>query len=98
MIRQHAQALQQETVTVHRELAPIFPELSSAEASESIEIANDSDLVRAIERLFDLCSEQERTVRSAFAISTDPSNASAVRTTHFWRSLKSAEKLAGQIS
>ncbi len=97
MIRQHAQALQQETVTLRRELAPLFPGASSDEGSAGIEIGSDSDLVRAIERLFDLCSEQERTVRSAFTISTDPSNAPAIRTQHFWRSLKSAERLAAQI-
>jgi RNA polymerase sigma factor (sigma-70 family) len=98
MIRQHARALQQEIVTLRRELAPIFPGASSDEASAGIEIGSDSDLVRAIERLFDLCSEQERTVRSAFAISTDPSSAPAIKTAHFWQSLKSAERLAAQIS
>jgi len=97
MIGEHAQALLQETASLRQELQVIFSNQISDSATEEIELGSDRDLARAIERLFDLCSQYTQVVRSAFIISSENTNAQVIRTGQFWRSLKRVESLGTKI-
>jgi DNA-directed RNA polymerase specialized sigma24 family protein len=97
MIGEHAQALLQKTASLRLELQVVFPNQITDSATEEIEVSNDKDLSLAIERLFDLCSQYTQVARSAFIISSEKTNAQAIRTGQFWRSLKRAESLATKI-
>jgi len=97
LIRQHAQAIQRQTRAVREELEPVFFPKSADSSEEYFQIRTDADLVQAAERLFGLCSKNDKVIRSAFSISPDSSNASALRTKQFFSSLKSMERLAVTI-
>jgi DNA-directed RNA polymerase specialized sigma24 family protein len=97
LITQHAQALQQESAAMRRGIGPLFP-FASQSASESAVIKSDADLARAAEHLFQMCSENDRVILSAFSISSDSSKASSIKSVTFWRSLQEAETLAVRIS
>jgi hypothetical protein len=97
LIKQHAQALQQESAAMRREIGPLFS-FASQSASESAVIKSDADLARAAEHLFQMCSENDRVILSAFSISSDSSKASLIKSVTFWRSLQAAETLAVRIS
>src|SRR5260370_25698319 len=98
LIRSHAQGLQQETRALRQELEPIFQIGSAADGfPPDSEITDDASLIRAAERLFQLCSINDEVIRSAFSVSSGNSQASAIRTPQFWRALKSAESLAAKI-
>ncbi len=97
LIRQHAEALARGNEVLRRDLSPVFA-VSSAGEGESFAINSDDDLIRAIERLFEVCAANDRVVRQAFAITPDGSKDSTIKTPQFWRSLKSAEALAASIA
>ncbi len=97
MIGEHAQALSQQTESFRQELQLIFSNQNTDNATEEIELNNDKDLSRAIERLFDLCSQYTQIVRSAFIISSEGTNAQVFRAGQFWRSLKRSESLGTKI-
>lgn len=97
LISQHAQVLQRQTQTIREELQPIFFSGSETRAGDAFEIRSDADIVRAVDQLFELCSANDKVIRSAFSISPDRSRASALRTAAFWGSLKSIERCAARI-
>jgi ribonuclease HI len=93
MIREHAQVLRRETERLRLEIEALFFQ----ETSDDIQsLGSDSDSgadLKAAERLFALASENERTIRKAFAVSSDV-EFPVVRTERFRRSLKAAEEIA----
>jgi len=98
LVRSHANAFQAETAALRQELQPIFFSSSPQGASaESATITNDSELARAVVRLFDLGSANDETVRAAFSISAGVPSRSALITSTFWGLLKSTENLAAAI-
>ena len=99
IVRPHAHSVRQETASLRLELQPVFPSAASAAGGdEKIEISNDADLLRAIERLFEVCAANDRMVSSAFAIKSQTTNVSDLQGSQFWRSLRRAENLAAKIS
>ena len=99
MIAAHGVTVERETRALRQELEPpFFPVQPADEWRDEIEIANDQDLIRAVERLFELCSANHNVTRSAFAISPESARVSALKTAQFWRSLRSAERLAARIN
>jgi hypothetical protein len=98
LIRRHAQGLQQESAVLRREVAPLFPAVSAQNDSETIEIQSDADLARAVQRLFGICSENDRAIRLAFSVSPESSSDYAIKSAQFWRSLQNAEALAATVS
>ncbi len=102
MIQAHAGVIQRETIMLWQELQPVFFPSSSAAlldgAEEEPAITDESDLVAAADRLFALCSANERSVNSAFTLSANTSLGAAIKTPLFRRSLKSAEELAAKIN
>jgi hypothetical protein len=97
LIKQHAGGLAQQNESMRRELSPVFS-VGGAGEGEGIAIKSDDDLVRAIERLLEVCSANDRVIRQAFAITPDGSRDSTIKTVQFWRSLRNAESLAHGIS
>ncbi len=97
LLRAHAQAVERELGNLRRDLGP-FTSSGSPGSEESVRIDNDQDFQEAVHRLFELCSASDQAVRSAFTISESSSNASAIKSTQFFRSLSEAEALAGRIS
>ncbi len=95
MIREHAEALEHETAALRQEIGPVFFSPSPSIAAEEIEIAGDVEVERAVERLHKLALTNNDTIRAAFTISAQSSN--GVKSSEFWRSLTSAEKLAARI-
>ena len=99
VIRAHARNCEQEAKRLRLELQPIFfPGGSPGAASDSFVIIDDASLARAAARLFELASANDRVVRSAFTISSEPTVTTVIRASQFWESLKSAESLAGLLS
>ncbi len=99
LIRGHAAAFGRESGQLRQQLAPIFfPGGASDDGISEGAIASDADLLRAVERLIAVASANDQAVTTAFTTSTSTSAVSAIKTTQFFRSLKSAEKLAQQIA
>jgi DNA-directed RNA polymerase specialized sigma24 family protein len=98
LIRRHAQALQEESAVLRREVAPVFPVVVAQNSNETAEIQSDVDLARAAQRLFGICSENDRAIRLAFSISPESSSDYAIKGAQFWRSLQNAEALAARVS
>jgi len=98
LIRQHAQALRRNLVTLREGFGPIFPAAALSQSSRGVpEINNDTELARAIGRLFELCTASDTEIRSGLSVSPDTTNAVAIKTSQFWLSFKNAEDLALKI-
>ena len=98
LIRSHARDYQNEVVALRRQLQPIFAGSSAGPGASVPEITDDASLARAVEQLFSLASANDGVIRSAFATSSESSATSAISSPQFWRSLTSAEGLAGKIA
>lgn len=102
LLRAHAQALDRELGGLRRELGPFISSESPTGSQEGMKqepmkLDTDRDLQQAVHRLFELCSAIDQAVRSAFTISENNSNASAIRSAQFSRSLSGAKALAKSI-
>jgi hypothetical protein len=98
LIRGHAQTLRQETTRLRQELSPVFwPSAPAAETDQEIPMAGAEELMRAAERLLELCTAHDRVISAAFAISPNTERAAAVKDQQFERSLRRAESLAAKI-
>src|SRR3989442_8070748 len=99
IVRAHAQSVRQETAVLRQELQPVFPASASAQGGEEqMEISKDDDLLREIERLFEVCAANDRMVSSAFTIKSQTASGADLQGPQFWRSLRRAEQLAANIS
>jgi hypothetical protein len=95
LVKQHAQAVHEETAMLERELGPVFPGMPSTNVQQTV-IGNERELIDAVERLFILCSANDRAISAAFTISP-VSRGDAIKSVQFWRSLKSTASLASRI-
>src|ERR1051325_4516921 len=99
VIRSHAHAFEQETRMLRQELQPIFFFGGSiGDGSEAVDITDDASLAQAIQRLLEIGLANDEVIRSAFAVSSEGSNTTGIRSRRFWHSLGSAEALAAKIS
>lgn len=98
MIRKHAGQFQRETMMLRNDLSPVFDVAQSATATEGdSNITDTADLIRAVAQLVELGSANDAAIQSAFNISANTPDSSAIKTTQFWRALVSAEQLAAKI-
>jgi hypothetical protein len=98
LIRSHARAYRQEVSELRRELKPIFFASASGESPpDGFQLADMASVARAIERLFELGSANDRVILSAFTTSSESANVTAIKTQRFWQSLQAAEALAARI-
>jgi hypothetical protein len=97
LVRGHARALQTEIIALRRDLETAFPNSALVQVAPAGGITDPGELLRAIERLFELSAANDQTIRAAFSISNGPST-TAIRAPQFWRSLAIAESMAGKIA
>jgi hypothetical protein len=97
MIAQHARALHQETASLRRELEQAFPVLAAGN-EVGIDVTSDEAIVRAAQQLFVLSVNNDDNMHRTFAVFVGKQGNVPVKSPQFWRSLKSAEALAGVIS
>jgi hypothetical protein len=98
LIRSHAIAFEHDTVTLRRELQPVF--FPSAEADTSgfdLRIENDADLVRAVQKLFEMAAANYDRVRGSFSVSSGSTGVAPLKSFEFWNSLIESEKAALRI-
>jgi len=95
MLRQHVAAFERESGLLRQEIQPVFFSGASSNVADENVIVSDAELARAVERLHSLALSNNQAIRSTFTISSQSS--SAVKSSQFWRSLASAEKLAARI-
>src|SRR6266536_507796 len=93
MIAAHAAAFLRDTGSIRQDLTPMFGAAGSASADETVDVTDDASLLRAASRLAQLASVVNEGIQSDFTISTGGRSAN-VKTAQFWRSLKSAERVA----
>ena len=94
MLKGYAAAVRRETAALRGELQPVFGDVSDA-GGESV--TSDADLIASARRLFELASQNDRVIRSAFTISSGGTSVSAIKSAQFRRSLGQAEALAAAI-
>jgi RNA polymerase sigma factor (sigma-70 family) len=98
MLRDHAQALQRELSGLRQELRPFFDSSRGLSPQDIPTIKSDQDLQEAANQLFELCSANDQSLRSAFTASPNSSSAAGIKSPRFWSSLRSAEVIANKIA
>jgi hypothetical protein len=99
LIRAHADAFERESAHLRQQLAPIFfPGGAGEDGGAESPITSDADLLRAVERLIAVASANDQAVTAAFTVSANAGAGSAIKTAQFFRSLRSAERLAQEIA
>jgi RNA polymerase sigma factor (sigma-70 family) len=93
LVRGHARGFAQETAALRQDLSPVFGGNAGGQGAPAIN--DDSSLIRAVTRLFELGAVNDRIVRSALSISTDRSGAALSQ--EFFRSLRTTEGLAAAV-
>jgi hypothetical protein len=96
LINEHVQAFLRETTALRRELEPMFA--TAAPAEMEAEITNDAELARAVKHLFELASTNDESVSTSFSLFSGRQERVLVKSPQFWRSFRSAEKLAERIA
>jgi RNA polymerase sigma factor (sigma-70 family) len=98
ILREHAQALQRELVSLRQDLRP-FADSNAGIGSQDIPtIDTDHDLQQVTNRLLELCSANDQSLRSAFTASPNSSNSDGIKSPRFWSSLSGAEIIAARIA
>jgi len=67
------------------------------DGGDSESVTSDADLIRTAKKLYELAAANDRTIRSAFTLSSGTASVSAVKSQQFRRSLGTAENLAAAI-
>jgi hypothetical protein len=94
ILRGYAAAVRQESVALRVELEAAiggFPE------GRGESISSDADLITSAKQLYELASQTDRAVRSAFTYSNSGGSAAAVKNQQFRRNLARLESLAAAI-
>lgn len=95
LIKNHARAFENESRNLRGQLEPIFG--AGGAGSAAGPITDDASLIRAVDRLVALAGTNYEVVRSAFTVTRNSSQFSAIKSPQFWQSLRSAEALAARI-
>jgi hypothetical protein len=98
LLAEHAQGYQRELEQLRQQLQPIFPAAASRTAATESRITSDEELIRAINRLFELAATNDEALCQSFSVSTEKVTAAAVKRPDFWRSVSVAENLAARIT
>lgn len=97
ILRDHVLSFQREISMLRQELQRVFPTRPVKDGPPQPAINSEDDLVRAIDRLFDLGSATDIAIRQAFTISGSDSSFLTIKTEGFWRRIRSSEELAVEI-
>ena len=98
LLVEHAQGYRREFEKLRQQLQPIFPLASSGRTATYDKITGDEDLIRGIDRLFELAATNDEALCLSFSLSTEAVKEAAVRKQEFWRSVGAAENLAAQVA
>lgn len=93
LVRSHARAFQQEIAAVRQDLTPVFGGGAGGVGAPTVD--DDAELIRAVNRLFELGSLNDRAVRAALSISSD--GVAGNLGSDFFRSLRTTEDIAAAI-
>lgn len=96
LIRSHASAIREECEGLQNELRPVFGSVNAG-ASETPDVEDVTSLPRAVDALVTLASTNDTVIRSAFTLSASGPGFTAIKTSQFWQSLKTAESLAVKL-
>ena len=94
ILKGYAATVRRETAALRGELQPVF---GAMDGGDSESVTSDADLIRTAKKLFELAAANDRTIRSAFTLSSGTASVSAVKSQQFRRSLGTAENLAAAI-
>ncbi len=97
LVRSHARSFQEETAALSQELSPIFFPSGVSSGPSGPVITEDSELVQAVFKLFEIGAANDGAIRSAFSVSTDGSVSSVNVSQALQASLKRAEEQAARI-
>ncbi len=98
LVRSHARSYRQEATGLRQELRTVFfPSASQGGAQDGSEITDTASLMRAIERLFEIGTANDRVILWAFTTSIEGATVTAIKSQQFWQSLHTAEVLAARI-
>ena len=94
ILKGYAATVRRETAALRGELQPVF---GAMDGGDSENVTSDADLIRTAKKLYELAAANDRTIRSAFTLSSGTASVSAVKSQQFRRSLGTAENLAAAI-
>jgi hypothetical protein len=95
-----ARVVRQETRRLREHLEPVFFRNAplGEQPADDDDIKTAADLKRVAEKLFEQTRNNDRAIRSVFAISAETNTPAVVLTSQLWNSLRRVEKLAESIS
>jgi DNA-directed RNA polymerase specialized sigma24 family protein len=95
MVADHLRVIQNESARLATELAPIFTEPATGEPGYQ---SGGTGAIGSIDRLYELVLSNENAISAALTVSASGEvSACPIRTAQFWRSLKTAERLAASM-
>jgi hypothetical protein len=97
ILQSHIRAFVRETALIREELRPVFFAESPETAAAPEAIGNDAELRRAIEDLIETATANDRVIAGAFTVSDSEAALTSLQTAEFWRSLRTAERLAESV-
>ena len=96
LVRTYAGAIREECEGLQSELRPVFG-LANADAAGTPDVGDVTSLPSAVDTLVTLAATNDTVVRSAFTLSASGPGFTAIKTSQFWQSLKTAEALAAKL-
>jgi hypothetical protein len=98
LVRNHAEALRRELLTLEGELQRTLLATDSAiPQAEAVEILDDASLLNAIERLHGLVLATDQIVRASFAASSAAASAELVKGSQFRLKLITSARIADEV-
>src|SRR5262249_33923575 len=91
MMADHLRVVQDETARLWVQLAPVFAASRAGEGGDELDV---QDSIGTIDRLYELVLSNENAIRTALTIGAGGEDDCPLKKSQFWRSLKSAEKVA----
>jgi hypothetical protein len=94
ILKDYASAVRRESASLRSDLQQIYGGYGDG---TDLAISSDADLIATAKRLYEVASENDRAVRSAFMLSSAGGSAAGIKSAEFRRSLALAESLASAI-
>ena len=96
LVRTYAGTIREECEGLQSELRPVFGSVNAG-AAGTPDVGDVTSLPGAVDALVTLASTNDTVVRSAFTLSAKGPGFTAIKTSQFWQSLKTAEALAMKL-
>ena len=96
LVGTYAGTIREECEGLQSELRPVFGSVNAG-AAGTPDVGDVTSLPGAVDALVTLASTNDTVVRSAFTLSAKGPGFTAIKTSQFWQSLKTAEALAAKL-